>query len=661
MSAACDTMRRMGRYEVKAGEGLLEGYVRKPPVGLCELVWNAFDEDAENVSVSVEYTPLQAIDRILIADDGSGMSMESAMQGFLNVGDSWKAMPGTTSELKARQVHGKYGRGRYTAFSLGRLAKWHSVTELEGKLKGVNVKGTAGDLTHFEIDETPPEHEAPGMVVSITGVLPEAQGAFDAPNLLRDRLLTEFALHLDRFHDFKIKFMGETIDPKKVQREKVILPVTLPEGQKGTATLTVIEWDLKDVERRLYLCAADGSIVDEVAPGVQAPGAEFTAYLTWDGFTRGQPLHLHDDTDTPTGKVLEAAKEMLREHLAARFRARESQIVQEWKDQGVYPYKDAPKTDAEKATREAFHVVAMAASRTVEETRDKDAKALLLGVLRQAFEYGPESLLPIFESVTKLSKARIDELRELLQRTTLASVITASRKVGDRLDFINGLNALLFDKVTRKATKERRQLHRILVQETWIFGEEWTLTGDDQRLTEVLKQHLSLLEKDTELAENGDVLLDDGRDGIPDLVLGRRLQTGTNEFHQLVVELKRPNHRLADEDVSQLRRYAAAIYADERFSQTNVTWEFWLVGNDTREVVDQMRKQPHFLPGVVQEGPYRLVVKKWAEVIGDAEHRLKFMQESLNYTSNRDTGLKSMRLKFAELMPDEADPKVESA
>src|SRR6187200_2407241 len=43
----------------------------------------------------------------------------------------------------------------------------------------------------------------------------------------------------------------------------------------------------------------------------------------------------------------------------------------------------------------------------------------------------------------ELSKARIDELRELLQRTTLASVITASRKVGDRLDFINVLNALL--------------------------------------------------------------------------------------------------------------------------------------------------------------------------------------------------------------------------
>lgn len=661
MSGACDSMRHMARYEVKAGESLLEGYVRTPPVGLCELLWNAFDQDAENVSIGVEYTPMQAIDRILVTDDGSGMSLNAAMRGFLNVGDSWKAMAGTMSEGKARPVHGKYGRGRYTAFSLGQLATWHSVTDEAGELNGVSVKGKASDLTHFDIATSAPEFDAPGTVVTIAAPLPVAQDAFDAPNLLRDRILTEFALHLDRFDDFKIKFMGENIDPKKVQRDKVTLPVPLPEGETGTATLTVIEWDLKDVERRLYLCAADGSIVDEIPPGVQAPGAEFTAYLTWDGFTRGQPLHLLDDTDTPVGKVLESAKEQLREHLATRFRVRESQIVQEWKDEGVYPYKEAPKSETEKATRAAFHVVAMAASRTVEETRTKDAKALLLGALRQAFEHEPESLLPILESVTKLTKPRIEELRELLQRTTLANVITASRMVGDRLDFINGLNALLFDKLTRKTTKERRQLHRILARETWIFGEEWTLTGDDQRLTEVLKQHLSLLEEDTELAEASEVLLDDGRIGIPDLVLGRRLQTGKNEFHQLVVELKRPSHRLADDDVSQLRKYAAAIYKDERFSQKNVIWEFWLVGNDMQSVVDQMRDQPNMLPGVVQERPYRIVVKKWSEVIGDAEHRLKFVQESLNYTSNRDTGLKSLRLKFAEFLPDEADPEERSA
>ena len=56
------------------------------------------------------------------------------------------------------------------------------------------------------------------------------------------------------------------------------------------------------------------------------------------------------------------------------------------------------------------------------------------------------------------------------------------REVADRIDFIHGLNALLFDKVTKKKMLERRQLHRILANETWVFGEEWSLTGDDERL-----------------------------------------------------------------------------------------------------------------------------------------------------------------------------------
>lgn len=652
----------MGKYEVKPGEGLLEGYVRKPPTGLCELIWNAFDEDAEHVVVVVDNTPLGGIDHIYIKDDGNGMSTDAAMRGFLHIGDSWKAMPGTTTEKKKRPVHGKYGRGRYTAYSLGQLATWHSVVDDSGRPKGLKVRGSASDLTHFDIDEATPDFEGSGTRVTITAVHKDAQEAFDTGTLLRDRILTEFALHLERFGDFSINFLGNEIDPKKVQKDRATLAVPLPEGESGEATLTVIHWDLANVERRLYLCAADGSIVDEIPPGVQAPGAEFTAYLAWEGFQRGQPLQLLDDTDSPIGKVLESAKSVLREHLSAHFRVRESEIVKEWKDEGVYPYKEPPKTEAERATRQAFHVVAMAASRTVQETRTTDAKALLLGALRQAFEHEPESLLPILESVTKLPKARVDELRHLLTRTSLANVITASREVGDRLDFIQGLNALVFDAKSRRQLLERRQLHRILAQETWVFGEEWTLTGDDERLYAVLKKHLALLGEDVDLAELGDVHVEDGKVAIPDLVLGRKLQTGKNQFEQLVVELKRPSHRLTGDDLDQLRKYASAITGDERFGQPNVTWEFWLVGNATNDIVDDQRKQPHLPYGVVQTGKYKIVVKTWAEIIGDAEHRLHFVQNSLKYTTDHDQGLESLRAKYAQYLPEEEEePEGETA
>ena len=49
---------------------------------------------------------------------------------------------------------------------------------------------------------------------------------------------------------------------------------------------------------------------------------------------------------------------------------------------------------------------------------------------------------------------------------------------------------MLFDSELKKSFKERAQLHRILADNTWVFGEEFALTVDDRSLTEVLRQHL---------------------------------------------------------------------------------------------------------------------------------------------------------------------------
>lgn len=54
----------MPRIQVQAGQSMLEGYVKKPGVGLCELAWNAFDEDATTVAISIETNGLGGIEQI---------------------------------------------------------------------------------------------------------------------------------------------------------------------------------------------------------------------------------------------------------------------------------------------------------------------------------------------------------------------------------------------------------------------------------------------------------------------------------------------------------------------------------------------------------------------------------------------------------------------
>lgn len=645
----------MTSIQVGAGTTILEALIKTPPVGLCELVWNAFDDDATTVRIRVETNDFGVVDMIHVEDDGNGMSRQRAESAFSKVGDSWKRMSGTQSEL-GRPVHGKHGRGRYAAFSLGQSVNWVSTSRaVDDELKTIQVAGARSSLSSFEIEDLPVEASTTGTRVVVGVVSEEAVAAFDQAEALRQRLLTEFALHLERHKNFQIEFLGATIEPSAVIADRSSFDVELPAGVPGRAILTVIEWSIPNVERRLYLCQEDGSILDEMAPGIQAVGADFTAYLSWSGFVHDHGLILDGDNETPAGKVVQAARAALRHHLGGAARRREAATVARWQKEGVYPYKGEAITRAEKATRDTFNVVALAASRTVDEAKSQTTKAMALSLLKETFENDPEALLPILKQFSKLPSARIEELREILERSTLTHLISVGKEVGGRIDFLSGINALIFDKLTKKKMLERTQLHRILAHETWIFGEEWSLTGDDERLNEVLKKFLDKLGIDVKLAGDKSVLREDGSVGIPDLVLGRQLETRENHYSHLVVELKRPNHKLTDEDVSQLRSYASAITNDERFDQPNSSWEFWLIGNETTNAVDEQREQENLPFGVVQASKkYRLIVRTWAEVLGDAEHRLKFVQKSLQYESSRDSGLATMRNKYSDYLPKEA-------
>src|SRR5699024_7820947 len=171
-----------------------------------------------------------------------------------------------------------------------------------------------------------------------------------------------------------IEFLGKSIDPSVVISERTEIPLEVP-GIAGGAKLTVIEWNLQNVDRKLYLCAPGGAIIDELQPGIHAVGAEFTAYLESDEFTDKRELLLEGDIATPAGKVVEAGRKALRSHLADSMRRSEGATISQWQDEGVYPYKNEPASAVEQATRDTFNMVAMAASRTVNESKSRSSKA----------------------------------------------------------------------------------------------------------------------------------------------------------------------------------------------------------------------------------------------------------------------------------------------
>ena len=117
-------------------------------------------------------------------------------------------------------------------------------------------------------------------------------------------------------------------------------------------------------------------------------------------------------------------------------------------------------------------------------------------MLRQAIEKSPEELQVILNEVLRLPKRQQEELAELLRDVSLSSIISSAKIVADRLKFLTGIEAVLFDPEPKKRLKERSQLHRIVAQNCWMFGEDFMLSVDDQSLTEVLRSHKKILGED---------------------------------------------------------------------------------------------------------------------------------------------------------------------
>ena len=91
---------------------------RSPLFAIAELIWNAFDADATEVTVSIDRNPLGEIDRIDVKDNGTGIEPDQAKEAFCALGGSWKRY--TPRTAGNRGMHGKSGGGGSRRFQSGR-------------------------------------------------------------------------------------------------------------------------------------------------------------------------------------------------------------------------------------------------------------------------------------------------------------------------------------------------------------------------------------------------------------------------------------------------------------------------------------------------------------------------------------------------------------
>lgn len=633
------------RLRVELDKTFLERLRTSPRKAISELIWNALDADADEINVELETNAMGGVTKIIVTDDGHGMTAEEASESFSRLGGSWKATAASTRK-KHRALHGHEGRGRFLAAKIAARARWISVAEAsDGQLHRTTIEIHRSSLDDVEIRDEGPTDDPTGTVTILSD--------FDVPptglggSSVADNLTGEFALHLTRY-PVEITYDGHPIDPKALQAATA--SYTLDAPGETQAQVDVVEW-AKPMERRLFLCNDDGIALSEMQPGVQAAGFDFTAYVRWDGFVADAALDLPELAAGPTAEVIEAAREKLRKHFRERAADRRREVIEAWKQAKVYPYESAPSNEVERTSRELFDVVAFTARDAV--GGDTQAQRFALRLLREVLERDPGHLRRVLEEVLELDPARLADLNQLLDRTTLAAIVSAARSITDRLDFLRALHEIIYEREIQARVLERSQLHRILATETWVFGEEYHLVADDESLTNVLRRHLRYLEREELAAE--DVTDEHGRTRIVDLMLAKSLEHAANRREHLVIELKRPSVKVGHKEVAQIRDYAQAVADDAQFDKATTQWDFWVVSTEMDDAIKRQANQRNREPGLLddyEDVNVRIWAKTWAQIIQDGTHRLKFVRQQLEYTSGRDQAIQYLHERHEDYVPE---------
>jgi len=158
------------RLKMKPRSDFIKRLAQAPTLNAIEeLIWNAFDERAKTVEISLEVNELEAVNRIVIRDDGQSLPYENAAEAFENLGSSNKTC--RTLE-KGEHLHGRRGEGRNKALSLGHNVEWRFTYLKDGKRFTYKVIGTAGREDPFYLTD---QHDAAddeqvGCIVTISDI-----------------------------------------------------------------------------------------------------------------------------------------------------------------------------------------------------------------------------------------------------------------------------------------------------------------------------------------------------------------------------------------------------------------------------------------------------------------------------------------------------------
>ena len=272
---------------------------------------------------------------------------------------------------------------------------------------------------------------------------------------------------------------------------------------------------------------------------------------------------------------------------------------------------------------------------------DSKTRKIIYLLLRKAIENG--ELAYLFSDVLNLSKEGQKNLIELLRQTSMEEIIRFTSEVAEKEQFLNFLYELTYGKDIAKHILERKQLHKIVAKNLWIFGEEYlgtpTLWSDTNLGNNIGKLHQDYLDykptsKDNNLLEIKGKMIR----SITDLFFYNEKKLGNGRVEVMIVELKAPRCAIHQKELNQVDLYGFEIANKSEFPKHNVTYKILLISSKITDFAksqingNKLNEKVPFLYKTINDNnaDIQIYVMEWSDLIKRNQMQLSYLNNSLN-------------------------------
>lgn len=570
---------------------------------VAELIANAYDADAENVTVTIPLgTALasKAADGLVadsgysvsVSDDGHGMTPDEAQKYFLFVGADRRTRKsdGARSREKERPVMGRKGIGKLAPFGICR--------KIEVRSAGGPMTENGFLVSHFMLDfraiVTDEEGEVPiaagaddrtwsthrGTTVVLSDFLPKRVP--DKATFTR-QVARRFALAKD---DFTIHVENNRDDPKLSQGEREF---DIPKFQVDVNESTRIDLDdrpvpfgdkflpvegwlafgktaIRDEEEAGIRIYARGKIVATTRDFEQPAGftGEFTMRSYLVGEVHAEWLDNDDDEDlvrtdrqgilwdSDPGEALRTwgaslVKEIAKNSAGPRRKSKVATFLSNSRleSRATERYGDN-KAVVDAVLDFGKKIGGMAHEDELEDQEYVDELVDLVLMV------GPhQALIRSFQAISKLDDKSIDELVPLFTHTRTAELASYAQIAHQRVEAIEELSSVIDSPGVVEG-----DLQNLIARAPWLIRPDWSVISENQSLKTFRDRFTRFVKDEYDFDVEIAIAYETKRPDFTAVHLGRQLH---------IVEIKKPKHKFSDADYERLQNYIIAF--DEFFEK----------------------------------------------------------------------------------------------